>query len=95
MCKSRRVSTKVIVRGLVQGVSFRASLHERAIHHRVDGWVRNREDGSVEALLQGDEDAVRRVVEWTRFGPPRAKVSAVTEETLVVCPRQRGFRIID
>jgi acylphosphatase len=95
MSKSRRVSTKVIVRGLVQGVSFRASLHERAIHHKVDGWVRNREDGSVEALLQGDEDSVRRVVQWTRLGPPRAKVSAVIEETIAVYPRQKGFRIIN
>jgi acylphosphatase len=90
----KRVSTKVVVRGTVQGVSFRASLNEKAIRNRVDGWVRNREDGSVEALLQGDEDAVRKVVEWTRRGPPRAKVSEVTEELMVLYPRQRGFRII-
>jgi acylphosphatase len=90
----KRVSTKVVVRGTVQGVSFRASLNEKAIRNRVDGWVRNREDGSVEALLQGDEDAVRKVVEWTRRGPPHAKVSEVTEELMVLYPRQRGFRII-
>jgi acylphosphatase len=90
----KRVSTKVIVKGRVQGVSFRASLHEKAIHNHVDGWVRNREDGSVEALLQGDEDAVKKLVEWTRLGPPRAKVSAVTEELQALYPRQKGFRII-
>jgi len=91
---SKRVSTKVIVKGRVQGVSFRASLYEKATHHKVDGWVRNREDGSVEALLQGDEDSVKMVVEWARLGPPRAKVSAVTEELLPLHPRQKGFQIV-
>jgi acylphosphatase len=85
---------KVIVKGRVQGVSFRAALHEKAIHNHVDGWVRNRADGSVEALLQGDEEAVRRVVEWTRVGPPRAEVSEVREELLRLCPHQAGFRIV-
>ena len=92
--KSKRVSTRVIVKGRVQGVSFRASLRERAAHNRVDGWVRNRSDGSVEALLQGEEEAVKRVVEWARLGPPRAKVSKITEELLGLYPRQKGFRIL-
>ena len=92
--RSKRVSTKLVVRGRVQGVSFRASLYEKAVHHKVDGWVRNLEDGSVEALLQGDEGAVRTVVEWARVGPPRAKVSAVAEELLPLHPRQKGFQII-
>jgi acylphosphatase len=89
-----RISIKVIVKGRVQGVSFRASLYERAVRSRVEGWVRNRSDGSVEALLQGDEEAVREVLQWTRVGPPRAEVSAVDEELLHLYPRQKGFRII-
>jgi acylphosphatase len=92
--KSKRVSVKVMVQGRVQGVSFRAALQEEAIRSGVEGWVRNRSDGSVEALLQGDERAVRKVVEWARLGPPRAEVSDATEELLALCARQTGFRII-
>lgn len=91
---SGRKTIKIVVKGRVQGVSFRASLHERAVRLRVDGWVRNRPDGSVEALLQGDVESVRRVVEWARVGPPMAEVSAVAEEALEQYPHQIGFRVI-
>jgi len=90
----KRVSIKVVVRGRVQGVSFRAALQDEAIRSGVEGWVRNRSDGSVEALLQGDDGAVRKVVEWARLGPPRAEVSDVREELLALCPHQTGFRIV-
>lgn len=86
---------KVTVRGRVQGVSFRAMMHLIALENGVDGWVRNRSDGSVEALLQGEEESVRRVIEWARVGPPRAKVSSVSEEVLEEYPPQIGFRLID
>ncbi len=65
------------------------------MHNRVDGWVRNRRDGSVEALLQGDEVAVRKLVEWARLGPPRATVSSLREEKLNSHPNQDGFRILE
>jgi acylphosphatase len=90
---SKRVTVRIVVSGRVQGVSFRASLHERALQSGLDGWVRNRNDGSVEALLQGDGEAVARVVEWSWTGPPRAEVTDVTAETLDAYPRQKGFRI--
>ncbi len=90
----KRVNIKVVVRGRVQGVSFRGALLDEAVRSGVEGWVRNRNDGSVEALLQGDDEAVRKVVEWARVGPPRAEVSDITEEPLALCPRQTGFRII-
>jgi acylphosphatase len=61
---------KLVVKGRVQGVSYRASMQAKAALHGVDGWVRNLGDGSVEALLQGDEGDVRRVLEWSRLGPP-------------------------
>jgi acylphosphatase len=90
-----RVSVRVLVSGRVQGVSFRAILREKAIHHRVDGWVRNNGDGTVEALLQGEEAAVRRVIEWARLGPPRATVSSLREERLKAHPRRVGFTILE
>ena len=52
-------------------------------------------DGSVEALLQGDEEEVRRVLDWARLGPPLANVTEVEEEFLDLYPRQKGFRITD
>lgn len=85
-------AVRIKVRGLVHGVSFRASMARIATDLGVRGWVRNLPDGSVEAFLEGDERNVRRVVEWARTGPPRARVERVDVEG--VSPRNhRDFRI--
>ena len=67
----------VIVRGIVQGVFFRASCQQEALRQGVAGWVSNRADGSVEVVLEGSDDAVSRMVDWCRTGPPRAAVTDV------------------
>ncbi|MGA2663754.1 MAG: acylphosphatase [Nitrososphaerales archaeon] len=90
---SKRVTLRLIVVGRVQGVSYRASLRDRALGAGVDGWVRNLDDGSVEALLQGEETDVRRVADWARVGPPAAEVSGVIEEVQQGYPRLSGFRV--
>lgn len=74
-----------MVRGRVQGVGYRDALRRRADELGVSGWVRNRADGSVEAVLQGDEAAVQRLVSWARRGPPSARVDAI--ETDLVDPK--------
>lgn len=71
------VRRRVVVRGRVQGVGFRASCVRRARGAGVGGWVRNSSDGSVEAVFEGEAGAVQSVVEWCRHGPPWAKVEAV------------------
>ncbi len=71
------VRAHLIIEGLVQGVFFRASTVEAAQRHGVCGWVRNRAEGSVEAVLEGDEGAVKKVIEWCRTGPPMARVDNV------------------
>lgn len=72
------VSSKhLVVHGTVQGVFFRASARERANDLGVAGWVRNRADGTVELHVEGDDDAVDRMVAWAREGPPHAAVTAV------------------
>ena len=67
----------MIVSGLVQGVGFRYSLAGRAEARGVAGWVRNRPDGSVEALIEGAGDEVETLVDWCRVGPRGARVDRV------------------
>ena len=73
----RLVRRRVVVHGHVQGVFFRDSVDERAQSRGVAGWVRNREDGAVEAVFEGDEDAVDSLVRFCREGPRSADVSRV------------------
>lgn len=73
------VRRRVVVRGRVQGVAFRAHTSEHAQRLGVGGWVRNRPDGSVEAVFEGSPDAVRRAVEIFRRGPRWAAVESFEE----------------
>ena len=65
----------VVVHGRVQGVSFRAAAADAATDLGVAGRVRNRDDGTVEMVLEGDDDAVGRMLDWARSGPPHADVT--------------------
>lgn len=71
------VEAHIIAHGRVQGVFYRASLQREARTRGVCGWVRNLPDGSVEALLQGPDEAVSAVLAWARSGPRGALVEAV------------------
>lgn len=68
---------RVIVHGRVQGVSFRYATERRARTRGVAGWVRNRDDGTVEAVFEGDPQAVESMVEFARSGPSSADVERV------------------
>ena len=65
------------IRGRVQGVGFRYEMQREARAHGVAGWVRNRNDGSVEAVVQGEQEAVDAVIAWARHGPRSARVTDV------------------
>jgi len=65
------------ITGRVQGVGFRYSMQREAERLRVNGWVRNRRDGNVEAFAQGSDEAVAALVEWARRGPPGALVTSL------------------
>jgi len=75
-----RKALRLIIEGRVQGVGFRAWMVDVANAVGVDGWVRNRRDGTVEALVAGEPAAVERVVAKAREGPPMGRVTAVREQ---------------
>lgn len=87
-----RIRRRVIARGRVQGVFFRGSTEQEAAERGVDGWVRNRPDGSVEAVFEGAPDAVLSLVDFAREGPRPAEVTSleVHEEPPA---GERGFRV--
>jgi len=71
------VTRQIRVSGLVQGVGYRAAMLEQARNLGVSGWVRNRTDGTVEALLHGAPAAVEALLAWARRGPPAARVADI------------------
>jgi acylphosphatase len=84
------IRRRVVVDGRVQGVGFRESCRRQARH--VSGWVRNLPDRRVEAVFEGNAEAVEAMVAWCRSGPPRATVTAV--QVYVEEPQgEDGFRI--
>lgn len=72
---------QVMIRGDVQGVGYRAWVEQQARVSKLEGWVRNRRDGSVEALFAGPAMVVAEMVALCRHGPPSARVDSVTRET--------------
>jgi acylphosphatase len=73
------IRRRVVVDGRVQGVFFRESTRRMAGEQGVAGWVRNMPDGRVEAVFEGEPEAVSAAVTWTRRGPERAVVTAIEE----------------
>lgn len=72
-----KIRAHVFVSGKVQGVYFRQNTMQTAQKNNTTGWVRNLEDGRVEAMIEGDEQSVNKVVEWCHQGPAASKVDRV------------------
>jgi acylphosphatase len=84
---------RAVVRGRVQGVSFRATTAERARELGASGWVKNRDDGAVELEAEGPSAVVAALLAWCERGPPAARVEAVEVEERAPLDERGGFRI--
>lgn len=84
---------RVIVRGRVQGVGFRAACQAEATAAGVRGWVRNKWDGSVEALFEGPGEAVDRMIRWCHRGPRMADIEDVEQHDAAEPAPPGAFRV--
>jgi acylphosphatase len=84
---------RAIVSGRVQGVAYRASTCTEARRLGVVGWVKNRDDGSVELEAEGPDDMVAALLQWCHQGPPAARVARVAVENIAVTGGDRDFKI--
>lgn len=87
-----KITRRLRIRGLVQGVGFRASLADEARLRGLGGWVRNRSDGTVEALVHGDARALDELLAWAGHGPRAARVDHVEVEEALAEAREIPLR---
>ncbi len=80
MARTDRPTRRVVVHGTVQGVGFREFMRREAAKLGVAGWVRNRRDGTVEAVVHGPLEAVEAIVAWAGHGPASAQVTSIEVE---------------
>jgi len=85
---------QLVVRGRVQGVFFRASAQREARQHGLTGWVKNRPDGSVEMVVEGEEDDVKDFLSWAQTGPTTARVDKVETKWRSYTGEFAEFRIV-
>lgn len=83
MSAAATVARRLVIAGRVQGVGFRYAFADEARMRGLAGWVRNRRDGRVEALVSGPAPAVEAMIAWARLGPPAAQVSSVEVEEAI------------
>jgi len=83
----------VIISGRVQGVWFRASTKDKAEQLGLNGWVRNTRDGDVEAVFEGDEEQIKKMINWCHKGPSMARVENVKVEKQPASDVFNGFSI--
>jgi acylphosphatase len=92
--QARMIRTRIVISGRVQGVYFRASARDVARAHGVFGWVRNRAEGDVEALVEGEEAAVQAFILWCNSGPPGAYVTHVQLTPEPYTGEFTGFHVV-
>jgi acylphosphatase len=91
---AEKARVHVLIEGRVQGVFFRASTRDEALARGLAGWVRNRADGRVEAVFEGDRAVVDKMLVWCRKGPPYAYVDKVEEDWQPYQGDLTDFRVV-
>lgn len=86
---------QIMVRGRVTGVFFRAATQREAKRLGVTGWVRNRNDASIEILAEGEEDSIKEIVSWAHHGPSAARVESVDVRYRGYTGEFSDFRIVE
>ncbi|MHB8137629.1 MAG: acylphosphatase [Smithellaceae bacterium] len=84
----------VYISGRVQGVFFRAETQRTAMNLRLTGWVRNMEDGRVEAVFEGEGQDIDKMLTWCHTGPPGARVDQVVIEEEPCAGSSQNFKIV-
>ncbi|MBI5183590.1 MAG: acylphosphatase [Nitrospinae bacterium] len=87
------IRAHIIVSGIVQGVFFRANTRSKAQKIGVTGWVRNRPNGTVELIAEGERERIERLIEWCHKGPPGASVSKVAVKWEEYSGEFHGFEV--
>ena len=85
----------LLIRGRVQGVYFRAAAVREARRLGITGWVRNRPDGTVEVVAEGDEDSIKELSSWANHGPSAARVDQVDVRWRGYTGEFPGFEIVE
>jgi len=88
-----KVRAHVLIKGIVQGVFFRANTKRKADELGVNGWVKNTSDGNVEAVFEGEKENVEKLIEWARKGPKGARVDTINVEWSNYKGEFENFRI--
>ena len=87
------IRAHIYVSGRVQGVFYRSNTRRKALELGLTGWVRNLPDGRVEAVVEGEEDQVDKLIRWCRVGPPLAVVTSLEVEREPVTGEFETFRV--
>ncbi len=89
----KKKAVHAIISGRVQGVFFRMETRRAAERFGINGWVRNRQDGTVEAVFEAESEKVDQMIDWCRTGPPMASVSDVKVDSIDFTGEDKGFLI--
>jgi acylphosphatase len=86
---------QLIIRGRVTGVFFRAATQREARRLGITGWVKNRNDGSIEFVAEGEEDAIKEIIGWAHHGPSAARVEHVDVRWRGYTGEYADFQIVE
>ena len=89
------MGVRLHISGIVQGVGYRAAFEKQARKEGLSGWVRNRVDGTVEAIVFGPQEALQHIIDWAHEGPPLSSVERVRiEEVDGGASEHAGFSVL-